>query len=83
VLGLLARLFRELGALDLLFELGEFVLAVFRVRMRFSTCSTEISLSIRPSTFSSRSVTTGVSRISCLSGIFTARCEATVSASLA
>jgi hypothetical protein len=36
--------------------------------MRFSTCSTEISLSISPSTFSSRSVTMGVSRISLLVG---------------
>src|SRR5258708_27377471 len=53
-----------------------------RVRMRFSTCSTEISLSIRPSTFSRRSVTVVVSRIACRSGILRARCEATVSASL-
>ena len=47
-----------------------------RLRMRFSTCSTEISLSIRPSTFSSRSVTAVVSRIACRSGILRARCEA-------
>src|SRR5262245_18556206 len=51
-----------------------------RVRMRLSTCSTEISLSIRPSSFSSRSVTDVVSRIACRSGILRARCEATVSA---
>jgi len=38
--------------------------------MRFSTCNTEISLSIRPSTFSRRWVTIAVSRISCLSGNF-------------
>src|SRR5262245_18605420 len=48
--------------------------------MRLSTCSTEISLSIRPSSFSSRSVTDVVSRIACRSGILRARCEATVSA---
>jgi hypothetical protein len=108
--GLLARLLRELGLLDLVLDLGELVLALFvakllldraficslrkysrwvlsicrltRVRMRFSTCSTEISLSISPSTFSSRSASAVVSRITCLSRIFTARWEATVSAIL-
>ena len=50
--------------------------------VRFSTCRTEISLSIRPSTFSRRSATDMVSRMPCLSGILTARCEATVSPSL-
>ena len=54
-----------------------------RVRMRFSTCSTEISLFIRPSTFSSRSLTAVVSRIACRSGILRARCAAIMSASLA
>ncbi len=51
--------------------------------MRFSTWSTEISLSISPSTRSRRSATVRVSRSSCLSEIFTARWEATVSASFA
>ena len=49
--------------------------------MRFSTWSTEISLSISESTRSSRWATVGISRIACLSEILTARCEATVSAS--
>jgi hypothetical protein len=51
--------------------------------MRFSTCSTDISLSIKESTFSSRWATFITSSTACRSAIFTARCEATVSASLA
>ena len=50
--------------------------------MRFSTCRTEISLSISARHFSSRLAIEVISSTACLSAIFTERCEATVSASL-
>ena len=49
--------------------------------MRFSTCRTEISLSISDRHFSRRLATLSVSSTSCFSAILTERCEATVSAS--
>ena len=49
--------------------------------MRFSTCSTPISDSMCPKTFSSRSLTLTISSSSCFSGIFRFRWLATVSAS--
>ena len=49
--------------------------------MRFSTWRTEISLSIRPSTFSSRSRDRRDLEDLLLLGILTARCDAIVSAS--
>ena len=110
VLRLLARFLRELGALDLLFEFGEFVLAVFvaeflldrlhllvevvlalRLLHLALDARADALLDLQHRDFALHQAEhllqplgdDGVSRINCLSGILTARCEATVSASLA